>query len=261
MFSHDIVGSDAFIEMPATSQVLYFHLGMRADDDGFVNPQITMRMVGSNKNDLDVLVAKRFVLPFESGVIVIKHWRINNFIRKDRYKPTNYTDERKLLNVKENMAYTLDNSQGKNIALVPWKSEADIRSTNGQPNDSTLVNVGEERRGKDRIGKRESSVEFLRTVPNDVLSDLSVKYKIDPKGIKSKAYDLVLYCEQKGKRYSNYKSFLENAIRKDKNKLQVNFPYVETKENKEQEKPLTPEQVQRNRELKAGIANMLRSKT
>lgn len=121
--------------------------------------------------------------------------------------------------------------------------------------------VEESRVDKKRVEREYSSISFLRNIPENIISDLSVKYKIDPKGIKSKAYDLVLYCEQKGKRYSNYKSFLENAIRKDKNKLQVNFPYIEPKETKEQEKPLTPEQIQRNRELKAGIANMLRSKT
>lgn len=90
MFSPDIVDSDAFLDMPTSSQLLYFHLGMRADDDGFVNPKKIMRMVGANGDDLKVLLTKRFLLPFESGVVVIKHWLIHNLIRKDRYKETMY---------------------------------------------------------------------------------------------------------------------------------------------------------------------------
>lgn len=149
MFSSDIVSSDAFIEMPVTSQCLYFHLGVRADDDGFVNPNITMRMVNASGDDLKILIAKRFLLPFQNGVVVVKHWRINNFIRKDRYKETNYTDEKQMLRVKENMAYTLDESQGQPIALVPWKSDREVRLSLGQP----LVNAGKVRVGKVRVGK------------------------------------------------------------------------------------------------------------
>ena len=149
MFSSDIVSSDAFIEMPVTSQCLYFHLGVRADDDGFVNPNITMRMVNASGDDLKILIAKRFLLPFQNGVVVVKHWRINNFIRKDRYKETNYTDEKQMLRVKDNMAYTLDESQGQPIALVPWKSDREVRLSLGQP----TVNAGEGRVGKVRIGK------------------------------------------------------------------------------------------------------------
>ncbi len=106
MFSPDIVGSDAFLDMPTSSQCLYFHLGMYADDDGFVNPKRIMRMAGVSDDDLKILITKRFVLPFENGVVVIKHWRINNLIRKDWYKETQYLDQKKLLTVKENQAYT-----------------------------------------------------------------------------------------------------------------------------------------------------------
>lgn len=153
MFNSEIVGSDAFIEMPVSAQVLYFHLGMRADDDGFVNPQITMRMMGANGDDLRILLAKRFLLQFENGVVVVKHWRINNFIRKDRYKETNYIELKSTLRVKDNGAYTLDNTQGLPIGEVPWKSDSERRLTVGQPS----VNAGEVRLGKVRIGKKEST--------------------------------------------------------------------------------------------------------
>src|SRR4051812_42051179 len=107
MFSPQIVDSDAFLDMPQTSQLLYFHLAMRADDDGFVgNPKKILRMIGGNDDDLKVLFTKRFILGFESGVIVIKHWLIHNLIRADRYHETQYLEEKSILTVKENGAYT-----------------------------------------------------------------------------------------------------------------------------------------------------------
>ena len=106
MFSPDIVSSDEFLTMPVSSRELYFQLGMNADDDGFIQPKMTMRIVGATDDDLKVLLAKRFLLIFESGVVVIKHWLINNMIRGDRYKPTRFQEEKKLLKTKENKAYT-----------------------------------------------------------------------------------------------------------------------------------------------------------
>ena len=110
MFSLDIVDSDAFLDMPLSSQSLYFHLSMRADDDGFVdNAKKIMRMVGSSNDDLKLLFAKNFVIAFEDGICVIKHWRIHNYIRADRKKHTNYLEQYEKLSVKENGAYTLQN--------------------------------------------------------------------------------------------------------------------------------------------------------
>lgn len=109
MFAKTIIDSDAFLDMPLSTQALYFHLSMRADDDGFVNnPKKIQRMIGASDDDLKVLVGKRFLIVFESGVVVIKHWRIHNYIQKDRYKETSYTEEKALLSIKENNAYTLD---------------------------------------------------------------------------------------------------------------------------------------------------------
>lgn len=102
-----IVDTDAFLDMPAGSQLLYFHLAMRADDDGFVsNPKKVMRMIGSQEDDYKVLLAKRFLIPFESGVCVIKHWRMHNLIRGDRYRETSYLKEKGKLMLKENGSYT-----------------------------------------------------------------------------------------------------------------------------------------------------------
>lgn len=107
MFAKTIIDSDAFIDMPLSTQALYFHLSMRADDDGFINnPKKIQRMIGASDDDLKVLCMKRYILPFDSGVVVIKHWRIHNYIQKDRYKPTVYIEEKATLEVKKNGSYT-----------------------------------------------------------------------------------------------------------------------------------------------------------
>lgn len=107
MFNLSIVDSDAFLDLPLSTQALYFHLNMRADDDGFIgNPKRIQALIGASIDDLKLLVAKRFVLIFEDGVLVIKHWRMHNTIQKDRYKKTNYIEDLKALSIKENGAYT-----------------------------------------------------------------------------------------------------------------------------------------------------------
>ena len=107
MFAKTIIDSDAFLDMPLSAQALYFHLSMRADDDGFVNnPKKIQRMIGASDDDCRLLIMKRFILAFESGVIVIKHWRIHNYIQKDRYKETLYKEEMKRLAIDDKNAYT-----------------------------------------------------------------------------------------------------------------------------------------------------------
>lgn len=108
MYSKDVTDSDAFIEMSSAAQALYFHLNQGADDDGFNNQiQLAMLKAHASTDDLKILMAKNFVIRFESGVIVIKHWRLHNTLRKDRYTPTNYQEELSLLGIKENGAYTI----------------------------------------------------------------------------------------------------------------------------------------------------------
>lgn len=107
MFSLDIVDSDAFIEMPTSARELYFQLGMRADDDGFVgSPKNIIRLIGASDDDMKILLAKRFILAFESGIVVIKHWKMANTIQKDRYTETKYLKEKTMLEIKENGSYT-----------------------------------------------------------------------------------------------------------------------------------------------------------
>ncbi len=108
MFSKLVVCEDGFLEMPHSSQLLYFHIGMQADDDGFANNvRSIMRTVNCNEDDLKILIAKNYVIPFQSGVFVVRHWRVNNSIQKDRYTETRYKMEKRLLCSDENKAYIL----------------------------------------------------------------------------------------------------------------------------------------------------------
>lgn len=109
MFTMKVVDSDAFLDMPLSTQCLYFHLNMRADDDGFIgNPKRIMRLIGASDDDLKILIMKRFVLTFEDGVIVIKHWRMHNTLSQNRYRETQYLDEKSMLLLKDNGAYSLN---------------------------------------------------------------------------------------------------------------------------------------------------------
>lgn len=138
MFAKTIIDSDAFLDMPLSTQALYFHLSMRADDDGFINnPRKIQRSIGCSADDLKVLTAKNFIIPFESGVVVIKHWKIHNYIRNDRYKETVYQEEKALLEEKDNKAYTLGIPDGYQM--------------------DTQVRLGKDSLGEDREGKSKGS--------------------------------------------------------------------------------------------------------
>lgn len=170
MFAKTIIDSDAFLDMPLSAQALYFQLSMRADDDGFVNnPKRIQRMIGASEDDLKLLMAKSFVLVFDTGVIVIKHWRINNYLRGDRYKPTVYQDEYQMISVKDNGAYTLGIPNGNQMA------------TNGIPNGyqmDTQVSIGKE--SIDKVSKGESK-RFTPPSVDEVAAYIVEKgYSIDP---------------------------------------------------------------------------------
>lgn len=141
MFSKEVTTSDLFVDMPSSSQLLYFHLGMEADDEGFIgNAKMLSRAYGSNNDDLKLLEAKGFIIAFPSGVTVVKDWNLNNKIRKDRQKPTIYTEEKTLLSLDSKGSYLL----GNQVSTIP------------QPNDNQMSaqdRIGEVRLGKDSIGK------------------------------------------------------------------------------------------------------------
>ena len=127
MFAKTIIDSDAFLDMPMSARLLYYDLGMRADDDGFINsPKKIMRMIGASNDDVNILIARKFVIPFDSGVVVIKHWRINNYLRNDRYTETKYLEEKSNLEVDKNGSYTAKNNTGI-PAGIPTVSTGKVR--------------------------------------------------------------------------------------------------------------------------------------
>lgn len=151
MFTQKIIDSDAFLDMPLSSQALYFHLNMRADDDGFVNnPKRIQRTIGASDDDLKLLLAKRFVIGFESGVLVIKHWRMHNTLRRDRYNPTQYQEELAMLEVKDNNAYT-EKLPAVPILPEPPKPQIESVATTWQPSGNQLAT--QYSIGKDSIDK------------------------------------------------------------------------------------------------------------
>lgn len=140
MFAKTIIDSDAFIDMPISARLLYYDLAMRADDDGFVNsPKKIMKFVGASVDDMNVLIARQFIISFESGVVVIRHWKMHNYIRKDTYKETPYKDEKALLCLDENNGYKFENECPSTTC----------QRTVDEP--STQVRLGKVRLGKDRI--------------------------------------------------------------------------------------------------------------
>jgi uncharacterized phage protein (TIGR02220 family) len=156
--SKSIIKSDTFLDMPATTQNLYFHMLLDADDDGFINaPKSIMRMIGAKDDDMKVLAAKQFVIPFESGVVVIKDWKIHNYIQNDRYKPSTLP-ERDLLNIQKDKTYTLKSD-------VSRMDTECIQTVSIGKDRLGKVRLGKDRIGKDRVGK--VSIDTLCHVSHD----------------------------------------------------------------------------------------------
>ncbi len=168
MFAKTIIDSDAFLDMPLSSHALYFHLSMRADDDGFINnPKKIQRMIGASDDDLKLLIAKNFIIPFESGIVVIKHWRIHNYIRNDRYKSTVYEEEKSMLDTKDNNAYTLRPTSGIPVGIpsgIPKCSQSGYQM-------ETQVRLG-----KDSIDK-DNNIGAKSAQPIPVEGEISPEYQ------------------------------------------------------------------------------------
>lgn len=150
MVSPKITDTDTFLDMPLSAQALYFHLNMHADDDGFIdNINTIKRMVGASKDDEKLLIAKQFIIPFEDkGVVVIKDWRIHNYIRKDRYTPTIHNDIASKLTVDANGSYQIKNDDRVDVTSNSQPVVNQV-TTDGIP----MVTTGKDRLGKDRLGK------------------------------------------------------------------------------------------------------------
>lgn len=158
IFSKTIIDTDAFLEMPATTQNLYFHLNMHADDDGFIgNPKRIARMIGASDDDFKILIAKKFIIVFESGAIVIKHWRIHNTLSKMRYKETSYLDEKSQLLIKENNAYSLDEGKPLDDSRLVEMGKRQVRRTV----DEQETNLSKEKLSKEKLSKDKTSKDKL----------------------------------------------------------------------------------------------------
>lgn len=161
MMAKSIIKSDLFLDMPATTQNLYFHMLLEADDDGFINsPKSIMRVIGAKDDDIKVLIAKQFVIPFESGVLVIKHWKIHNYIQKDRYRPS-LRPEKEMLSVAESKEY---------VEVLGDVSSMDTRCI--QNVRVGKVSIGKSRLGKSSIGKNTYSPS-LPSVAEDIVTFLN----------------------------------------------------------------------------------------
>ena len=209
MFAKTIIDSDAFLDMPQSTQLLYFHLSMRADDDGFINnPKSIMRNTKCNEDDLKLLAVKKFIIPFESGIVVIKHWKIHNYIAKDRYKETKYKEEKSSLSLDENNAYT-----------------ECIQDVYGM---ETQVRLGKDRLGKVSLG--EDSIEDISgsdeprkptkhkygEYNNVLLTDEELeKLKDEYPDWQERIERLSSYVASTGKKYKSHYATIRNWARKD----------------------------------------------
>ena len=233
MFAKAIIDSDDFLNMPLSSQCLYFHLSMRADDEGFLNnPKKIGRMVGVSDDDFRVLFSKNYVIPFESGIVVIRHWKIHNYIRNDRYKETAYQEEKAMLEIKENNAYTVKNDVG-----IPNVYQMDTKCLpNGYRLDTQV------RLGKDSIGKFSLDKESIEPSETASTPTKEIKHKFGEYNhvkLTDKEYDTLKndfgidetkeaikyldeYIEMKGTKYTSHymalRKWVFDAVKEKKHK-------------------------------------------
>lgn len=226
MFTKKITESDAFLDMPLSAQCLYFHLNMSADDDGFVNaPRKIQRLIGAKDDDLKLLILKSFVLVFENGVLVIKHWRMHNTIRQDRYHPTDYQEEYRKLSLKENNSYT-------------WQPNGNQMET------EIRLGLDIDKNSKKENIKRKKYGSFNNVyLSNDEYMKLKERFN----DYEDRIENLSSYIASKGDKYkSHYATILNWARKEPKEKLPTWF-------NKEpEERKLTDEEQRQLDELIRG---------
>lgn len=199
MFSKNIVRNDLFLDMPTSARLLYYDLGVDADDDGFVSPKMVMRMTGSSDDDLKILVAKKLVIPFEDGVVVIRDWKVNNDIRWDRYNETRYLGHKAQL-----------------ILLNGQYDKINDGSTTGSTDGMTQVRLGKVRLGKvSEREKKHTQMEWLIAIDEDAEKEFLEKFNCTKKQLTNKGEQFYSYCKSLGKQYKDYKHALRNALDRD----------------------------------------------
>lgn len=236
MFTKKITESDSFLDMPLSTQCLYFHLNMSADDDGFINnPKRIMRAIGAKDDDLKLLILKSFVIEFESGVIVIKHWRMHNYIQSDRYKPTDYSEEFAMLGMKKNKAYTLGETEPPK--LMDTKC---IQNVSDMDTQNRLDKNREDKNSLEEIRQEENIPADAGRAPKHkhgeyqhvLLTDDEVNRLMDEYGeaeTTSAIKYLDEYIEMNGRKYKNHNLVLRKWV----------FDAVKEKQKKKPERELT----------------------
>jgi len=203
MFAKTIIDSDVFLDMPQNSQLLYFHLALRADDEGFVNnTKSIMRNVGCKDDDLRVLEAKKFIIPFQSGVIVIRHWKIHNYIQKDRFVETKHINEKSYLMLDENKSYALKNNEV--IQCIQNVYNLDTQDSIGK---DSLIDKYKKNNNIQETRTREELIVFLKNKFNEFFlynTDPNNKFHILAKEIIEIIADAIIQTEtQNGLKFNN----------------------------------------------------------
>lgn len=226
MFAKTIIDSDAFLDMPLSTQSLYFHLSMRADDDGFINnPKKIQRMIGASGDDLKLLIAKNFIIPFESGIVVIKHWKIHNYIRNDRYKETVYQEEKKMLETKCNKSYTVGIPSGGHSV---YQRDTQVRlgkdSIDKDSIDKYIMSVSDE--PEQPAPKKIKPVKYkYGEYKNVLLTDEELeKLKTEYSDFEERIERLSSYVASTGKVYKSHYATIRNWARKDAETKTTNGP-------------------------------------
>lgn len=219
MYDNSVTSSDDFISMPSSAQALYFHLNQMADDDGFNNQiQMAMMMAHASTDDLRVLMAKSFIIRFECGVIVIKHWRLHNTLRKDRYTPTNYQEEFRLLGIKENGAYTLGcqvvaNGLPNGCHSIDKNSKDKNSLVEGSIEDAPDINVGH-KPSRHKYGMYENVL-----LTDEEYQKLTEEF---PHDYTERIERLSEYIASTGKKYKSHLATIRSWARKETEKKQQN---------------------------------------
>ena len=206
MFTNKIVESDAFLGLPFSTRCLYYGLNMNADDDGFLNsPNKIIRITGASEKDLKTLIAERFVLDFGGGIICIKHWRMHNTLKKDRYKPTQYQKEFSMLTIQEDGSYTENNRSG--TIMEPERNHSIDKNSIDQ------ISIVEEREDKENKPIRHKYGEYKNVLLSD--ADLEKLKNEFPQDWQKRIENLSSYIASTGKSYKNHLATIRNWARKE----------------------------------------------
>lgn len=208
MFAKTIIDSDAFLDMPMSARLLYYDLGMRADDDGFVNsPKKIMKIIGATNDDMNILIMRKFVIPFDTGIVVIKHWRINNYLRSDRYNPTPYISEKSKLSVDVKGKYHIIKDDGTAVGIPAVDADKNKIYISNKYKNINKTDEKEKNNKKEKKKKVEEVRHKYGEYQHVMLTDTQYQ-----KLCKDYGEDAVLdgiknvdeYCQQYGKSYKDY---------------------------------------------------------